>query len=105
MNETDRTILSLFTASVRQQFPTAEIKAFGSRTRDTAAPDSDLDVCIVLEKLNDANDQMIMDIAWEVGFEHDVVISTVTYARSEFEHGPVSESPLIKTILHEGIAA
>ena len=105
MNETDRAILSLFTARVRQLFSTAEVTAFGSRTRGTAAPDSDLDVCVVLEKLDDDNDQMIMDIAWEVGFEHDVVISTVTYARNEFEHGPVSESPLIKTILHDGIAA
>jgi hypothetical protein len=46
-----------------------------------------------------------MEIAWQVGFENDVVISTVTYSKEEFEDGPCSESGLVQNILGYGIAA
>ncbi|MEJ2166743.1 MAG: hypothetical protein P8X90_14540 [Desulfobacterales bacterium] len=47
----------------------------------------------------------IMEIAWQIGFEDDVVISTVTYSREEFEKGPCSESGLVQNIFGYGIAA
>lgn len=46
-----------------------------------------------------------MDIAWELGFENDMLISTVTYAKDIFERGPCSESALVKTVLERGISA
>jgi len=105
MNAHDHQILSIFATRVRELFPGAVIRAFGSRARGTSAEDSDLDVCIVVPIINDDIDRKIMDIAWDVGFEHDVVISTVTYSRDEFETGPCSQSPLVKVVLKEGIAA
>ena len=96
---------SLFASRVRQRFPSARIWAFGSRVRGNATEESDLDVCVVVDKLDDAIDQVIMDIAWEIGFENDVIISTVTYSGREFDKGPCSESPLVQNILSAGIAA
>jgi hypothetical protein len=55
--------------------------------------------------MNEAKDKTIMEIAWEVGFAHDVIISTVTYSREEFEQGPCSESSLVKNVLREGVIA
>ena len=46
-----------------------------------------------------------MDIAWQIGFDNGIVISTVTFSRDEFEKGPLSESPLVQSILLEGLAA
>jgi hypothetical protein len=50
-------------------------------------------------------DEFIIRAAWEVGFEHGVLISTLTYSSEEFHHGPCSESPIVQTILREGLAA
>ena len=61
-----------------------------------------LDVCVVLD---DESDSVIMEIAWRIGFENDVIISTVTYSKEEFEDGPCSESGLVQSILGYGIAA
>ena len=105
MNQNDLKILNNFAQHIRQQFPEAAIWAYGSRVKDTAFSDSDLDICIVVDKLNEDIDGKIIDIAWEIGFDNDILISTVTYSREEFESGPCSESPLVKTILAEGIAA
>ncbi len=101
----DRNILSHCSSLVRQRFPEARIWAFGSRTTGLATEESDLDVCVVVNRLDDGVDRAIMDIAWQVGFDHDVIISTVTYSVQEFDRGPCSESTLVQNVLNEGVAA
>ncbi len=101
----DKKIFSLFSTRIRDRFPGARIWAYGSRAKGHATEESDLDVCVVVDILDDAIDQAIMKIAWEIGFENDVVISTVTYSKQEFDEGPCSESPLVQNILDAGVAA
>ena len=101
----DKQILKEFSIAIRQKFPEARIWAFGSRTRDLAIAESDLDVCVVIDRLDDDADRLIMETAWKVGFENDIVISTVSYSKKEFDQGPCSESMLVDNILSEGIAA
>uniref|UniRef100_A0A832A425 Nucleotidyltransferase domain-containing protein n=1 Tax=Desulfacinum infernum TaxID=35837 RepID=A0A832A425_9BACT len=105
MQEKDRVLLERFAARLRAFYPEAEIWAFGSRARGDAQPDSDLDLLIVLDKVNANLDCIIRDIAWEIGFESECVISTVLLEREEFECGPMSESTLVANVLHEGVRA
>ena len=100
----DLTIINQFASTVRQHFPDAQIWAFGSRARGDARPDSDFDICIVVDSLNPTVKQKISHIAWEIGFNHERLITTVKYARNQFNQGPCSISPLVQTIRHEGIA-
>jgi hypothetical protein len=105
LTERDNKILCQFASLVRKRFSDARIWAFGSRTSGKSTDESDLDVCVVLDRLDDGIDRAVMDIAWHVGFENDVVVSTVTYSRDEFEQGPCSESPLVKNVMHAGVMA
>jgi predicted nucleotidyltransferase len=105
LSERDQNILAEFAFLVRERFSNARIWAFGSRTRGEATEESDMDVCVVVNRLDDSIDKAIMDIAWQVGFEHDVIISTVTYSRQEFEKGPCSESTFVQNVLNAGVAA
>lgn len=104
MTESDRQILNQFAATVRQQFPEAQILAFGSRARGDAQPDSDLDVCVVLETVDRTIWKAISHMAWEVGFANDLLITTVKCSRQQFESSPFSISPLVQNIRREGIA-
>lgn len=70
-----------------------------------ASWDSDFDICIVLDHTDDNIDQWIRDVAWEVGFENERVITTVVLDKYQFEKGPMSESTLVANILQEGISA
>jgi DNA polymerase sigma len=67
-----------FAARVRRRIPNARIWAFGSRVHGTHHEFSDLDLCVVAPDLDDAADRYVMDCAWDAGFAHDVVITTVT---------------------------
>ena len=98
-------VFRLFSTRVRDRFPSARIWAFGPRVKGYAAEESDLDVCVVVDALDEGIDETIMKIAWETGFENDMVISTVTYSRQEFDEGPCSQSPLVQNILRAGIPA
>jgi predicted nucleotidyltransferase len=105
LSREDRGILDIFSQRLLQRFPNARIWAFGSRARGDASWDSDFDICIVLDYMDDTIDQWIRDVAWEVGFENERVITTVVLDKYQFEKGPMSESTLIATILQEGVAA
>ena len=105
LSEKDRKIFERFALEVREKFPEARVWAFGSRVRGDFVGGSDLDVCIVVDRLDDESDSAIMEIAWQVGFDNDVILSTVTYSTQEFESGPCAASQLVRNILNEGIAA
>jgi len=105
MKKEDQRVLEQFAARVRALFPDVRLWAFGSRARGEAQWESDLDVCIVLEKVDQHTDRLIRDIAWDVGFENDRVITTVVMEREEFERGPMSASTLVANILQEGVRA
>ena len=105
MSQQDRQILAEFTKRVCKRFPEARIWAFGSRARGDAGWDSDFDICIVLDRIDHIIDRWIRDVAWEIGFENDRVITTVLINKEQFEHGPMSESTLVANVLREGISA
>ena len=105
MTPKDRQILDQFAARVREVAPEAKIWAFGSRARGTATDESDMDVCVVVERFTEELDDLILGIACEVGIQYDLVITPIPYSLSEFEQGPLSVSPLVRVIKQEGVAA
>ena len=105
MNPKDRHIFEEFTKRIRSHIPMARIIAFGSRARGDSGEESDFDICIVSDRSDSEINDIIRDIAWEVGYEHDRIITTIIFDTYQFEHGPMSESTLVENIITEGIAA
>ena len=47
--------------------------------------------------------EKISEVAWEVGFENDVVLSTFVVTVEQLEHGPIGVSPIVRQIEKEGV--
>jgi predicted nucleotidyltransferase len=105
MSKEDRKILKKFKARIHERFSDARVWAFGSRARGGATWESDFDMFIVLSEVDQKIDRWIRDVAWEVSFKNDRVITTVLLDKVQFEHGPMSESTIVENILREGISA
>lgn len=101
--EQDRRIAREFQRRLGQVTPVRDLRVFGSRARGDAAPDADLDLFIELGEVTPELRKRISEIAWEVGFERDRVISTVVATRDELEQGAMGANPLIVKIEQEGI--
>jgi predicted nucleotidyltransferase len=105
MTAEDREILDLFAARVRERFPHVRILAYGSRARGDATWESDLDVCVILQQVNREVEKEISRIAWEVGFNNGIVITTVKFEENAFERKAQGRHPFVKNILKDGVAA
>ncbi len=99
----DQRIAREFRQRLARIVPIRDLRVFGSRARGDAAPESDLDVFIELEEASPELRQRISEIAWEVGFEMDRVISTLVTTRDDLEHGAMGANPLILNVEREGV--
>ena len=103
LTEPDRQIVREFQRRLAAVVSVLDLRVFGSRARGDAAPDSDLDVFIEVTTLTPELRQRISEIAWEVGFEMERIISTVVTTRSELQHGAMGANPLVLNVEREGI--
>jgi len=99
----DREIAQRFKQRLQQIAPLLTLWVYGSRARGDATAESDLDVLIELESITPALRQHIRELAWEVGFDQDRVISTLVTTREQLDHGLLRADPLISNLQREGV--
>jgi predicted nucleotidyltransferase len=89
--------------SLNHDFQLVDLRLYGSKARDTADVDSDIDVMIELEELTLRFYDKVFDMVFDVNLRHGVLISAVLFGRKELEDGPMSASPLYKAIERDGV--
>lgn len=103
INKKDMAICQAFRRRLVERVRILDCKLFGSRARGDAEDDSDFDIYVEIENNDERVDRIISDVAWEVGFENEAVITTIVYSHKELEEGPMRKSLLYLNVVNEGI--
>ena len=103
MNATERSVIDTFRHLLAKRLRVDRLVLFGSRARGDAAPDSDMDILVIVENATEEIEEYISDCSWEAGFEYGMVIVPVVYSKQEWETGPDRFSLLAHAIEMEGI--
>jgi uncharacterized protein len=103
MTDQDGQVAREFRGRLAEITPVRDLVVFGSRARGDAEPDSDMDIFVELEDVTPELREQISEIAWEVGFERDRVITTIVATRDDLEHGAMGANPLMLSIEREGV--
>jgi len=103
MNTTERNVIEAFRRLLARKLQVDQIVLFGSRARGDAAPDSDMDILVIIDKPTEDIEEYVSSCAWEAGFEYGMVIVPVVYSKEEWETGPDRLSLLARAIEMEGI--
>lgn len=106
VGERDRRALEEFARAVRSRLAgnLVALKLFGSKARGDAAPDSDLDVLVVVARERVRAEDAILDIAFDVNLAHDVYISPRVIERAVFEHPVWRITPFVQALEREGVS-
>ena len=98
--------LAEFIRRLRRELPdnVVDLRLFGSEARREAAPDSDIDVLVVVrpDEQRNALETRVVDIAFDVNLEFNVFISPSVVTPEILNHPVWRESPFIEAVLREG---
>jgi len=103
MTPKEKTAVGELKRALQQHYGVTSVLIYGSKARGDDSPDSDIDVMIVLNDYTPEIENSIDELVYNINLACDCLISVVIFGRRELEEGPMSESPLYKRILAEGV--
>ena len=100
----ERKALNALSSKLRRDYKILDLRVYGSKAKGTDVEGSDIDIMIVLERSSPSIESRIDDLIFDINLEYDCFITPLYFSRKELEVGPLSESPIYKKVLQEGIS-
>lgn len=89
---------------LNKKFSVAQIILFGSKAREDATSESDIDLLILTDYKMGRNERhKITHEVFEINLKHDVCISTIVLSQDEWDNGLHSVLPIHQEISEYGV--
>jgi predicted nucleotidyltransferase len=79
------------------------IMLYGSQARGDASAESDIDLITVISRESPNLQRALEELAWQVQFEHNVVISDIIRTSDDWERMRSESFPFFQSIIREGV--
>ncbi|MGD0621718.1 MAG: nucleotidyltransferase domain-containing protein [Dehalococcoidia bacterium] len=95
-----------FSRSIKDRLPTTvkDVRLFGSVARGTNAPESDIDILVLVESDDRMISDIIMDVAVDINLDYDVVISPIIMASSHYANQLFRETAFFHALEQDGVS-
>jgi uncharacterized protein len=105
LSRRDADALREFTQKVRETFGQriTSLKLFGSKASGRDSPESDIDVCVILERASLQDEDHILDLAFETNLRHDMYISPRVLDQALLDDRVWKVTPFLQAIQKEGL--
>ncbi|MBW1793711.1 MAG: nucleotidyltransferase domain-containing protein [Deltaproteobacteria bacterium] len=100
----EKKALNVLRTTLLDHYSLLDIRLYGSKAKGTDVRESDLDVMIVLDDYSSDIESEIDDLIFDINLKYNCFISALFFSRKELDVGPLTESPIYKKILQEGIS-
>ena len=105
LSGTERQALQDLIEVVREKWPSAKCKLFGSKADGTADPESDLDLLVTLAcPISEEIRRQIIHKAFDVNLTYESNISVIVVSEAEWETPPLSILPFHASVEEGGIS-
>lgn len=100
-----RAAAARFAAALRARYGDAllDVRLFGSCARDEMREHSDVDVAVVLERVDWRTRRDVIDLSADIGLAHCVLLSATVLDRETFERWRRQERALVLDIERDGL--
>ncbi len=102
MDKKSHQIVAELKTKIKSKFNLKELKVYGSTARGDRRDDSDIDVFILLSKVNRQLEEEMFDIAYDLELEHDCLIDLIILDETTLNEKYVS-TPFYQNVISEGL--
>ncbi len=104
LDEREKEAIRAASRILRKNFPVEEVLLFGSKTRNEADPESDIDLLVLTTRpISWPERKALVAELYEVELANDVVLSPFIIPTSEWYKGSLSVLPIHEEVLRDGI--
>lgn len=103
LNANELKALNRLKTFLQDQESFVDLLVFGSKALSSSTSESDIDVLLIVREFDRDLQALIDDLIFELNLEYDCLMSVVIFNQYELESGPMSESPLYRSAMQQGV--
>lgn len=102
LSKSENQVLNELSRVFRERFGAVEVCLYGSAARGQMDEGSDIDIFLVLPKVNWQIEKEIIKLCFDAELKCGRVFSAVCYSIDDIQNSPLKESPLVLNIREQG---